>query len=408
MSIEILNLLKEEVERVFGRKILTASDCQNLSKDIYQQTKSGLSLNTLRRTFSLMKSKYQPSTFTLDLLSKYCGFSSFQNFLSLKKNISGNHNTQLGLLNFLVLLFKDFDVKSVDDITYINLIHEIITNLERWPDVIDQFQSEIAKTANGQIFYYEQFVNIDKLNSFSGDGLRYYLHEKKTPQAQMFGHSLLCFNAWLTMNKEEIKEHWLKVLAYKIDDTIHPFVCGRYFATQLYYAEAFAGDVEPVLNKAREFYAEIKLSKHHQSFPCFEYILSEALVLIRQYDEALFYINEAIKKRNSHVPPHIDLRLFESIYHFQAIALAKIGKVEKSKDILDTISMRNFSFLSRKFNSILYLSQKHSFYKRDFLQKQLQYLVCQTGFEKLVANNFETPKVTIQHDYQFVGKNGQA
>ena len=54
MSIEILNLLKEEVERVFGRKILTASDCQNLSKDIYQQTKSGLSLNTLRRNISLL------------------------------------------------------------------------------------------------------------------------------------------------------------------------------------------------------------------------------------------------------------------------------------------------------------------------------------------------------------------
>src|SRR5687767_4609530 len=107
-----------------------------------------------------MKNKYHPSSFTLNLLSKYCGYSSFDEFISHKEQSYNNHiNSGSDLLNFLILLFRDLEIKGVDDITYINLIHEIINNLEKWPQVIDDFQSQIAKTANGQFFYYEQFVN---------------------------------------------------------------------------------------------------------------------------------------------------------------------------------------------------------------------------------------------------------
>src|SRR5688500_18463666 len=170
MGGEKLSLIKDEVERIIGRKILTASDCQYLCNDIYQQTKLRVSLNTLRRFFHLMKTKYQPSLFTLNLLSKYCGFSSFDDFVTHKERLCNNYtNSGSDLLNFLILLFRDFDIRGADDLTYINLIHEIITNLEKWPQVIDEFQSQISKTANGQFFYYEQFVNIDKLNSYYGD-----------------------------------------------------------------------------------------------------------------------------------------------------------------------------------------------------------------------------------------------
>lgn len=386
MSVENLDLLKGEVERVFGRKILNASDCQYLSNDIHQQTKLKVSLNTLRRFFHLMKTKYQPSLFTLNLLSKYCGFSSFDDFVSHKERLCNNTNSGSDLLNFLILLFRDFDIRGADDLTYINLIHEIITNLEKWPQVIDEFQSQISKTANGQFFYYEQFVNIDKLNSYYGDGLRYYLHERKDPQAQIFGHSLLCFRGWLSMHKKDVYTHCQEVSRYNIDQTMHPSICARYFAARLYQAEVYNFDIDPIMAAAREFYTDVKYSKpDNQGFPYFEYILSETLILIEQYEEALFYIIEAGKKRTNDMPAYVDIKLFESINLFHAIALKSLGKGKKAKEILEKISIKNFYFLTKKFNLILYLLQKQSSLKRDFSRGQLDYLTKQTGFKRLVA-----------------------
>jgi tetratricopeptide (TPR) repeat protein len=397
MEAQKLTLLQEEVEKVFGRKILIASDCDSLSKDIYQQTQLKLSLNTLRRFFNLMKSKYQVSLFTLDLLSMYCGFSSFTDFLNKKEEIVVNNSDQdKGLLNFLTLLFNDADIKCINDVTYISLIHTVINYLDNMPNVIDEFQRKIAKTLNGQTFYFEHAVNIDKLNSFYGVGLSYYLHEKTTVEAQIFGHSLLCFRYWLTMNDEGIKKHYNEVLRYNINEASPPSVAGRYFAAQLYYAEAFEKNLDQIFIEAREFYACIKPSKIiYQDFPSFEYILSEALILTNQYEEALFYISEAIKKRNNKVAPHVDLKLFESIYLYQAIALANSGKKEKAQDILDTIITRNFYSLSRNFNRILFFSLKQTFKKSKFIRQQLEYLIEQTGFKKLNVQRHDVLDVSI-------------
>ena len=389
MNVENLSLVKDEVERIYGRKVLTASDCQFLSKDIYQRTQYQVSLNTLRRTFNLMKSKYQPSMFTLDLLSKYCGYTSITDFISQKEESmnNNNHDNYFGLLNFLVLLFNDSNIKNKDDITYINLVRDVINNLEKWPNVIEDFQQQVARKVNGQTFYFEQFINIDKLNSYYGNGLRYYLNEKKSVDAQIFGHSLLCFRNWLTINDEGVLKHFNALKNLTPHPTAHPFISGRYYAAMLYYSDVFKGDTDLVLMAARDFYAGLKLVKHpDQCFPCFEYIMAEALILVNHYDEAMYYINESVKKRNNHLPPHIDVRLFESIFLFKAIALSKSGRVEESKEIFDIINTGNFYFLSKQFNSILYLLLKRSYLHKEFLDRQLQYLFKHTGFKRLIMN----------------------
>jgi hypothetical protein len=394
MKLESLALLKNELERVFGRKILTSSDCNALSKDIFETTQLKIGLNTLRRFFNLMKSEYQPSLFTLDLLSKYCNYTSFSDFIVSKENekeVINNTERDRGLLNFLILLFKDNDIKEINDTTYIHFIHEILINIEQWPGIIDQFQRHVAKTVNGQVFYFELFVNIDKLNSYYGKGLFYYLKEKKTAEAQIFGHSLLCLKNWLTIDADGLKFHYIEVMNHKLDEKIHPFVCGRYFATQLYYAEANNLEVDSILTKARDFQKRNKNNNHvlYKNFPCFEFILTEALTLTKQYEEALFYINEVLKKRPNNVQPHINPKLFESIYLFQAIALASLGKVEKSKLIIKNIRVENFYFLAKNFNTILYLLYTKMYLKKKVLQKQLKYLIAKTGFKKLIQNQAE-------------------
>ncbi|RPD49012.1 hypothetical protein [Paracnuella aquatica] len=410
MTHQNLNTLKDEVETVLGRKILTASDCTELSNDIFRKTNNQLSLNTLRRFFNLMESKYSPSLFTLDLLSKYCGFNTFSEFTDRKQSL--NHTSDQhasALLNFLTMLFRDVDVKGLDDLTYCNLIREVLKNLQQWPHVIDPFQSQIAKTRNGQLFYYEQFVNIDKLNSYFGDGLRYYLLENKTADGQVHGHALLCLRDWLTGNAAGVGFHAAAVAVYHPHQLNNMFNYGRYFAAQLFQSDILGCDVYRVMEQTREFYNEFRRRCDvQQSFPCFEYVIAETLVLIGQFEEANFYINEAIKKRNNHIPPHVDLRMLESIYLFQAVAMANLGKTQRSKDILETIDVKNLSFMSRRLHSILYLIQKLQFHCSATLERQLAYLVSQTGFVQLVKGLPEVARIQSEIDVaQVVGKNGQ-
>ena len=378
--------LLKEIERVAGRKIMNASDCQSLSIDIFKKTQRKLSLNTLRRFFNLMKSEYKPSLFTLDILTEYCGYSNFSDFTNREQHgfalVAGEASS---IVDFLLFLFKDTEIRKLHDSSYLMLVSAVITNLEQWPTLIDTLQARIAKTVNGQVFYFEQFVNTDRINSYYGEGLKYYLHEKRMPEAQIFGHSLLCFGHWLAENNDAVERHYKQVIRHNIDEHTDLFNSGRYFASQIYYFHSKGQDLQPALLNARNFYTMINGYKA-KSFPAFEYVLAETLILTGQYDDALIYINEAIKKRNNPIVPNIDVRLFESIYLFQAIGLAHVGKTEKAKDIFETISTSNFYFLSRQFNSILYLLLKKHFDKRNFQDKQLLYLVKQTSFTRLISN----------------------
>ena len=191
--------LKKEIEETFGKKISTSGDCVVLCNQIYSKTDSRLNASTLRRFFGLVKSDFKPATTTLDILSKYCGFTDFDDFtISKNDSTSGatNNFDNNSILNYLVSHFNHTHVKDPADKTFIELVKNTIIFLRRHPELTDKFQRMIAKTKSGQEFYFEQFINLDELNSFYGDGLHYYLMEKDTREAQIFGHSLLCLKHW--------------------------------------------------------------------------------------------------------------------------------------------------------------------------------------------------------------------
>src|SRR3954470_15017377 len=177
-----INLLKNEVEKRFGRRVISSADCQNLCNDILHTNSIKISFNTIRRFFNLMRATNQPSEYTLNALSNYCGFSSFGKFIIFKQQniILENQNQDEILLSFLTLFFKQVEIFKPHDITFLNLVQQTILHLDHYPNMIDAFQREIAKTKNGQNFYFERFVFIDKLNSYYGQGLQYYLDEKQT------------------------------------------------------------------------------------------------------------------------------------------------------------------------------------------------------------------------------------
>jgi len=297
MKLNSISLLKTEVEKIFGKRIQSSSDCQTLCNEILRTSDIKISFNTIRRFFNLMKAEGSPSSYTLNALCNYCGFQSFDKFiLARQQNVLQEEKEQDPvLLNFLILFFKQIEVCKKNDLTYLSLVQQTIIHLDQHTFIIDSFQREIAKTKNGQSFYFEQFVFVDKLNSYYGAGLQYYLNEKKTKEAQLFGYSLLCYQSWLTQNTAGVEKYFRKVMQQGINTSVSHSVNARYFTTQLFYADAFSLDQDAILAEAKRFYlSTLKLKDNNLTSNCFEIIISEAMILTGNYESALFYLEEIL------------------------------------------------------------------------------------------------------------------
>lgn len=391
MDHEYVGLLKLYIEKTLGRRVLSSTDCRFLYNDINQQIDATLSFNTLRRFFNLMETKHEQSVYTLNILASYCGFSSFDDFkTSVKQKPADNGLQNADLLHYLVMLFKETEVTDPNDTTFSRLVRQTITFLEFHPALIDQFQREIAKTSNGQIFYFEQFVNFDRLDGYYGDGLRYYLHEKKNPEAQIFGHYMLCLRYWLTMDNKNLEKHYQDMMHNELSKKAPASAVAHYYAAQLMHASIFQADAEPVLIKARQYYTTISQSKDY-SLPLFRFYvtMSHTLLLTAQYDEALFYIEEYLKNRKKFALQSMERNLSESLLLFKAIALLHLGNKPAAKEWLESVNTGNFFVLSKQYMTILYLSLKQHLKKSSYDQEQLKHLVTVTGFVRFMqAHHF--------------------
>ena len=261
MKLQVDSIIKGEIEHIFGRRIVSSRDCNQLSDEIYQKTNLQLNPNTLRRFFGLVKAPYPPSHSTLTILSQYCGFQSVDEFEKIRKEETQTQSIADGTLHFLVSLFRDITVENAEDRTFLSLVSNTVNFLQRNSALTDKFQSQIAKTKNGQEFYFEKFVNIDRLNSYYGNGLRYYYAEKKEINSQIFAHSLLVFRYWLTGNNEMLLRHFEVLKEQKIDNSVTPFIYGRYWAAQLYHAHALGQPADKIILDAYRYYTSV--SKEH-------------------------------------------------------------------------------------------------------------------------------------------------
>lgn len=79
----MLDILKTEVEKQFGKKITYQKDCKSLSVSVLNKTGEYISPATLRRLYGLLMTNSNPSHVTLDILSRYCGNKNWDDFTKL-------------------------------------------------------------------------------------------------------------------------------------------------------------------------------------------------------------------------------------------------------------------------------------------------------------------------------------
>lgn len=76
--------LRQQVELVVHRKMVTPYDFEYLSDTILMRCQSKLSQTTLKRLWGYCKNPHRPFKSTLNLLSKFIGYKDFDDFVSKK------------------------------------------------------------------------------------------------------------------------------------------------------------------------------------------------------------------------------------------------------------------------------------------------------------------------------------
>lgn len=389
MDTELVFVVKKEIEQVFGRKIISSRDCNALCEEVFYKTGFKLNANTLRRFFGLVKASYAPSSGTLEILCNYCGCKSSEELKNLHEG-EGADDINLKaetVLYYLLYPFKNIHLKKENDETFISLIRGVIIFINRYPQLANRFNLEIAKTKNGQIFYFEEFVNYDKLNSFYGNGLHYYLAEKKSVDAQIFGHSLLVFRYWLTKETDKLDKHYIQLKNLKPGKHNQPATCGRHFASRLFYAHAHGFNTHKILAEAHRFYSGLTADQNNcHLYNRFEYFLSHALILIGNYEEASTYI-VCINKPEAGKVCLQDTPYYHTFTLYETLLLYKNNSQKQAEKIFTDIKASEFYFLSKKFNTILYLWISR-YFKRTVSKtdEQLKALIEETGFVRLHEN----------------------
>lgn len=379
--------LKEEVELTFGRPVFTAKDCMELRSEIFNRTKVQISPNTLRRLFGLVKATNGPSKATLNVLAQYCGFYSLSDVPQSTQRIGEPEMIHREhVLNFLYGLFQEVPIEEMKKEILLELVKNILLLLNREQELANLFQRQIAKTPNGQTLYFEQFIHLDKLNDYYGDGLRYYMYEKKTVEAECFGYSMLTFRYWLSGDDEKLRQSFEQLQAIYPPYGKNPFIVGRYYAARLFYAHIEGEDPRKILGEAHKYHLGASQHKgRKQEFPFFEYVLSAALVLTRHSGEAQYYIDYALEKFDRD-PFFARLGNYQILYLLKGIAHSDAGEKGQAERIFDKTNPSEFSFLSKKFSTILYLWLAGKLRRRIHRKEELlDALILETGFKRFLG-----------------------
>lgn len=378
MKNDLLPTLRQELENSFGRKVLSSRDCLQMVDDIYQKTGYTVNANTLRRFFGLVKSNYSASPSTLSILLKYCGFNSQEDLENITSGIKTDTTiNKEEVHHFLVSIFKSLPVEDSSNPAADTLVQQFIIFLERNPDLIEKFQREIAATAAGQYYYFERSVNMDRLNGYYGEGLRFYQRSKNTNEAIVFANSVQVLRYWLTGNNELLEKAMAAMSAINVNNSYPPHIMGRYIAARLYHAHIKGEALDRILADAGRFYSAV-VSKNGNSATDFESVIAEALILTNHYNEGSEYIRKgksrlSLIKRNQELEAQFNI--WEKIVNKKRNSTIKaIITVPKSGAALPVPA----SPLTKKYFTILHMINDNRQGRVNFAE-----LISETGFIRL-------------------------
>lgn len=229
--------LLEHTQSTFGKTITTNFDCCNLADEIFRTTDFLISAQTLRRVFRLIQSRTGASKYTIEVLCRYCGYHSLDQFLFYTGSVSMNP----ARLNEATIYKDFFDVETVPisrqelNSTYRKAVKNILKHLYNDRELYNLVVPMLAENRTAQNYLFEQFPYIDGLGRGFAAGYNFYLQRKLEPEAQCFGNAILFLSAALQNDRDELVTYINAINSISLNDIRHPFIRARYIGSNLLY-----------------------------------------------------------------------------------------------------------------------------------------------------------------------------
>lgn len=372
-----LERLKEEVCQRFGRKISNHRDVVELADKIPH---SALSTQTIKRLFGLIKDDTKPSQVTLNAFSNYLGYSSWNGFkdrssLNLYHEIQRNPVDE-GLDYYLK------DIPSYWEIVFYksrDKAAEIYKKRDN--DYKAHFFEELGKIKNSHDTFWEWFPNLNLLRKkYYRNGLISYRNAKNTSNAHCYANGMLFLGSYLCKNDEEAKHLFGLLNNLNSTSDVLPLPMARRMAALTIWNCHVGENIKEVKNIAVKEYLKQQENELNRFTNSYASIFIEYLIIggmPQLIDELL----------NVGYYPFNYSEFFASSVHYhevrtiEALSLAIIGQMEKSKLVFIEIKPEKYSFNDNQYYSCLY-SILGVIQGEENYRVQLNKLIAQTGYTR--------------------------
>jgi hypothetical protein len=186
------------------------------------------------------------------------------------------------------LNFYDIEVKEEADMNYHNASKNFALRILFNPALLSKLSSSLASNPVSQIYFFERFPYID------GPGLPEYKRaiqqylQKKTPEAQIFGNTLLFLSDFLCNKSQNLKKYHSRMMKFDVNESMHPFAIARFVGTNKLNAHLNNENLEYWISEAKrwnDFFLKKRKLKFW-SYPYFQHMIADYMNLCCLFGES--------------------------------------------------------------------------------------------------------------------------
>jgi len=342
-----LEALKKNVLQKSGMTIRYPKDCKGLAGEIYNVTNKYISESTLKRFLGFHDSGFFPSYETIHILEQY---------VKNKGDSEINADTAIRLI---LDFFEPVHFGQIDnaDVGFQAACRRIALTLKKNPALFERVYRQLAKNEMGRRFYFDLFPDYEMLSSFQYKGYELYLKYDNTYEGKMFARCLLFLKSFF-INDDQGMKHWLQEInaTYQPETTLHPYVLGRVYQVKLIGSYFFnKKEIRPVIKTVFRLEKIQPRNKRNLAweFPGFHYFACDGLWHVGEW-EALRQLSEIALNEFDRFTEFGWNGYYGHLYLYNALALAKLGRIKEAEKNMKYINPDRFYFISKDYFTRLY------------------------------------------------------
>lgn len=361
----ILSNLRNSIIKKFGRNVMTAADCESLASVIYEEQRQKMSAQTLRRLFGLIKNENKGyHLYTLNTLSQYCGFFTFDDFRKTQD------------FRELEVLFGGTEEPNID---YWGASEYLCRQIVDNPLILIETHYKLMNLPIARKYLMEHHPMRDMACSMYSQYFLEYLKYNNGHEARLFAYGFLFMGAFLSDNQTLQASYFQQILQTELVKEVYVLPAGRKFGVILLYADLTKNEILfqktwKEMLKVRKDY--IDASMH--SVCSFEYTVLEHLIFTDRIDEMLFLVDNNIVQKfddKSFVPTDREKSHREVWKILEAVVYQKLHKFSEVNKIVRRINLSLLNFGWQKYYTLIYflcLSKIEGRKKKKMIEKGLE------------------------------------